>query len=105
MEIKIEEMADKTIITLIGKLDTVTSPDFQEKSLATLEQASKEIWIECSELEYISSAGLRSMLILAKKATSNNIQVILYNINKMVKDILEVSGFDSFFEVKYGNNK
>ena len=82
-------------LALTGRLDTITAPSllsFFEKTKA--EQALDAVEVDCSRLEYISSAGLRVMLIMHKACTGG---VSLHGENESVREILEQTGFDSIF--------
>ena len=82
-------------LALTGRLDTITAPSllsFFEKAKA--EQALDAVEVDCSRLEYISSAGLRVLLIMHKACTGG---VSLHGENGAVGEILEQTGFDSIF--------
>lgn len=82
-------------LALTGRLDTITAPSllsFFEKAKA--EQALHAVTINCSRLEYISSAGLRVLLIMHKACPGG---VSLYGESEDVGEILKQTGFDSIF--------
>ena len=82
-------------LALTGRLDTITAPSllsFFEKTKA--EQALDAVKVDCSRLEYISSAGLRVLLLMHKACTGG---VSLYGETETVREILEQTGFDSIF--------
>ena len=82
-------------LALTGRLDTITAPSllsFFEKIKA--EQSPDAVEVDCSHLEYISSAGLRVLLIMHKACAGS---VSLHGENETVREILEQTGFDSFF--------
>lgn len=99
MEIICTTKNSKTILTVSGRIDVNTSDDFQKQILSKMMEEN-EIFLDCSGIEYISSAGLRSMLIIAKKADAQNKKIILCRVSKLFHEVLEVSGFDAFFEVR-----
>ncbi len=83
---------------LTGRVDTLTAP----KILEDFEKLEKDVTIDsvlidCSELDYISSAGLRVLLIMHKKCPSG---VSLSTINSVVAEILAQTGFDEYFTIK-----
>ncbi len=85
-------------MTLTGRVDTLTAP----KVLEDFEKLEKDetidsVSIDCSELEYISSAGLRVLLIMHKKCPGG---VALSKVNDTVEEILEQTGFKEFFAIK-----
>ena len=82
-------------LALTGRLDTITAPillSFFEKTKA--EQKLEAVEVDCSRLEYISSAGLRVLLLMHKACTGG---VSLYGETETVREILEQTGFDSIF--------
>ena len=77
-----------------GRLDTISSPEllsFYENSIKNIKE--KFIILDCADLEYVSSAGLRVFLIMYK-STGGNVKVI--NANETVDDILDQTGFKEF---------
>jgi anti-anti-sigma factor len=96
-DLKAEFAWDGLKLHLCGRLDTLSAPGllaFYEKTvgLYTIEEAV----VDCSQLEYISSAGLRVLLIMQKKCKRG---VTLININEEVREILEQTGFDSLLNI------
>ncbi len=84
-------------VSLTGRLDTITSPSL----LALYKEAAakgkiRSICVDMKNLEYISSAGLRVMLIM-RKALENNQNIHLINMNDTVREIIETTGFDTVF--------
>ena len=92
------KLNDDTLnVALTGRLDTITSPGL----LALYKEADTKgkitsITIDMKELEYISSAGLRVLMIM-RKALSNGNNFSIVNMNESVKEILETTGFDTIF--------
>ncbi len=88
---------DTLEMKLVGRVDTLTAPkvleDFEDLEK---KEAINSVSIDCSELDYISSAGLRVLLIMQKKCPGG---VSLSNINRTVMNILEQTGFKDFFAI------
>jgi anti-anti-sigma factor len=98
MTTRIEELDGKLVATLIGELDTAAAPE-TEKALQPLwDSKGKDIVIDCTELEYIASSGLRLLLGILKQAQEVGSRVVLKNVNDVVKDVLDLTGFVSIFE-------
>ena len=81
------------LIKITGRIDTTNSPEFQEKMLAF---ACDDMTIDASELEYISSAGLRVFLKLKKSVKG---EISLINASPEIYDIFEVTGFTNLINV------
>ena len=96
MQIIKNEEKNGEIVYVDGRIDTLTASDF-EKQLIELINNNKDVIIECSKIEYISSAGLRSLLVLEKLAAVKKINIVLCRLPELVREVLEISGFDSFF--------
>ena len=65
-----------------------------------LEAANKEIILDCTELEYISSSGLRIFLSVRKEAAVKGSKVIVRNINADIRQVFMMTGFVSLFEIQ-----
>ena len=84
--------ADKIQLDVEGRVDTTTAPELQN-ALLTAFQKSKNIVINFEKVAYISSAGLRALLIGQKTATSKGGSMTIVNANDSVKEVFEVTGF------------
>lgn len=85
-------------IRLCGRVDSLTAPAFLkawEEEFSTGKVTS--VLIDCADLQYISSAGLRVLLIIKKSLPGNDL--ILHNINESVMDILDTTGFSDILTV------
>lgn len=97
MEIELEEVDGTTIATLFGELDGRTAPAVQDKLLSLLQPQGK-LLLDMSGVTYISSAGLRSLLMLYRQMTNQEGQVALIGLVENIKDIMTVTGFLEFFD-------
>ena len=96
-DVKAELDGEKLSLQMFGRLDTLTAPAliaFFEKTAG--ENTVREVDVDCAALDYISSAGLRALLMMHKKSEKG---VTVRNINEVVKEILEQTGFDSILHV------
>jgi len=98
MEIKEMSHDDWKVLALTDRLDTQTAPELETKGLSLLE-GNPKIALDFAELQYISSAGLRVLLLLAKKAKAAGGSVVLTGVDGMVKEVIEESGIDAFFTI------
>ena len=98
MTTKVEEIDGKLVATLVGELDTAAAAETEKALMPLLNSEGKEIIIDCTGLEYIASSGLRLLLGILKKAQDVGSHVVLKNVNEVVKDVLELTGFISIFE-------
>ncbi len=99
MNITLTENGDVTIARFEGNLDTNTAPEAQEKLDELAEDGVQRILIDFGALDYISSAGLRVLLILAKKLRGSGGNLRLCGLNETVNEVFEISGFNTIFSV------
>ena len=85
-------------IALQGRLDTTTAPELEKELLSSLDDAT-ELTLDFSELDYISSAGLR-VLLSAHKAMSGKGGMKVTQANEIVKEVFEVTGFADILTVE-----
>ena len=100
LKITLKEINDVVIISLIGTLDTNTSPEAEVEINKSLDNGANKMAIDLENTRYVSSAGLRIFLATAKKMMAKSGMVILCHPNEIVKDILHVSGFNTIIVVK-----
>lgn len=99
MEITSEKGENCVIVSVKGKVDAVTSPAF-EKSLSDLiEKGELTLLLNLSTLEYISSAGLRSILTTAKQLKTKGGKLLFFGLQGPVKEVFKISGFVSIFKI------
>lgn len=98
MNTTIQEKDGRIIAILSGELDTAVAPEVAQALQPLLESTGRDIVIDCTELEYIASSGLRILLGILKHARANGDKVILKNVNDVIKDVLELTGFVQIFE-------
>jgi len=98
MTTKVEEIDGKFVATLIGELDTAAAAETEKALSPLLNSDGKDIIIDCTGLEYIASSGLRLLLSVLKKAQEVGSHVVLKNVNDVVKDVLDLTGFVSIFD-------
>ncbi len=97
MNITESKKNDWLVLALTERLDTQTAPELEKAALGKLTENTK-MALDLKGLDYISSADLRVLLILMKKAKPLNGQVVLVGVSGMVQEILEESGIDAFFK-------
>lgn len=91
MEIEVieEQSVPVVIVGLSGRMDSSNSRDFEEKMV-----------VDCSQLQYISSAGLRVFLMAAKQLTMAKEKLVLASLNDDVRQVFNLTGFSSIFEIR-----
>lgn len=87
---------DTLSVALDGRLDTITSPDL-EKALKDLADV-KHLVIDFAKISYISSAGLRVLLSLQKRMSSNK-DMVIKNVQNTVMEVFDMAGFVSILNI------
>lgn len=89
----------KVQLKVEGRVDATTAPQLQNAILTAFQKAA-EVILDCGSLEYISSAGLRALLLGQKTAKSKSGSFVLTNVGQEVQEILEVTGFDDILTIQ-----
>lgn len=97
MTINVERDFELVSLEITGRLDTTTAPNLEEV-IAELSQDVKELVFEISELEYISSAGIRVLLGAYKKMNSNQGIMRIEKASDMVREVFEMTGLSELLE-------
>ena len=97
---KIEKTIAGTAATLkiIGRLDTTTAPEL-EATIDGCVAGIKELVLDCSELEYVSSAGLR-VILKAQKLMNTQGTMKLTNVNETIMEVFDITGFADLLTIE-----
>lgn len=98
MEIKTLTQGSVTIVELAGSLDSNTAPQAQEQ-IMPLVNAKCCLVLDLARCTYISSAGLRVLLMLAKQLAAKESRLALSGVCPEIKDVMEMTGFINFFQL------
>ena len=98
MTITVQEIEGKLVAVLVGELDPAAASAAELALQPLLESGGKDIIIDCTQLEYIASSGLRLFLSVLKRAREVGSHVVLRNVNDVVHDVMELTGFSTIFE-------
>ncbi len=88
----------RALLALSGRLDTVSAPQL-DKTLQDVLPGVTALTLDLKELDYISSAGLRSLL-LAQKTMNRQGEMKLTNVNETILEIFEVTGFSDILTIE-----
>lgn len=99
MEISRERDGDVVVARLVGRLDSSAAPEAEEGLLVALGGVPPRVAIDMTGLSYISSAGLRVLLVLAKKVQQAKGKLALFGLTPNVREVFTVSGFDTIFSI------
>ncbi len=97
MEHEIRQNID--IVILKGRIDALSAPGVNQEIESVLDGGRDNMLIDFKKLEYISSAGLRVLLIVAKKMRAVQGRLVICNLSEKVDEIFDVSGFKAIFDI------
>ncbi len=100
MEFAQEWLGDVLIVKLTGRLDSGTAPPAEESFARVLASGTPRLAIDMSQLEYISSAGLRVLLVVSKKVQQAQGKMVLFGLVPNVREVFSISGFDRIFSIQ-----
>jgi anti-anti-sigma factor len=99
MEIQTRKEKNVLVVVVKGRMDAVTAPTFEETLQDLIATGENGFLIDLSELQYISSAGLRSFLVLAKKLKPQGGDLLFSGLQGPVDEVFKISGFYSIFKI------
>jgi anti-anti-sigma factor len=99
MNLEQETRGDVCIFRPVGRLDSATSPTLEQAVVECLEAGSRRIVFDLDQMEYVSSAGLRVILLAGKRLRGTNGRLVLAGMRESVRDVFQMSGFLSLFAV------
>lgn len=100
MKTTIQEQDGNMVAILEGRLDTAASPETEKAMSPLFDSEGKDIIIDCTDLEYISSSGLRIFLGILKNAEDKGDHVYIKGISDDVRAVFAMTGFINLFEFK-----
>ena len=99
IELLTKKEAIATVVTVTGRLDAITTPEYEKKLHELIQGGEKFLVIDFEKLDYISSAGLRGLLLTAKQLKAVSGQVRFAHVAGPVKEVFDMSGFGSIFQI------
>jgi anti-anti-sigma factor len=102
MEISTRTRDGITVVALVGQLDSHSSPQAQQALDAVLAGSGNRLAVDFSSLDYISSAGLRVLLGVAKKLRASGGSLRTFGANNTVREVFDISGLSSILPVFAG---
>ena len=100
MDITIQRSPSEVLVSLIGRLDTLASQEVSAKLEPLKSEASKTLILDCTQMNYISSSGLRIFITLRKEAAAKGGRIIVRNISNEIRSVFMMTGFLNLFEIQ-----
>ena len=92
MQINISEENGKTVVELVGRLDTNTSPQLEECAKDLFDNGKNDIIVEMAQCDFVSSAGLRVIVSMQKRVMTGG-SLVFRNVQSDVMDVFDMTGF------------
>src|SRR5215831_9524069 len=102
MEIQKDRVGEACVVTASGRLDGIYSTNFANQVGELITGTNPKILIDFTDIDFVSSAGLRAVLLLMRKAKASGGAFALCGVNPQVREILDVSGMTDMFAVHPG---
>jgi anti-anti-sigma factor len=99
MTLRQETRTDILILSPVGRLDSNSSPELERVIVDQLAAGTQRLVFDLSDMNYISSAGLRVILLAGKKLRTSQGKMVLVGLQDMVREVFEMSGFLTLFAV------
>lgn len=99
MNVTITNQDSKTLVKLEGRLDTTNATQFQSDIAPLMNMENPDIEIDCSDMEYTSSQGLRMFLMLQKSVMSKAGKLVLKDMKPQVKEVFDITGFSNIIKI------
>ena len=99
MNWEIAENEAGAVLSVTGSLDATTTADFSQAAAQALAKAPARLLMDMAGLEFISSAGLRGILMLAKTCQKDGRPLGFCGLQPMVEDVFKISGFQSILKI------
>ena len=98
MKTTVKELDGRLVAVLTGELDTASAAETEAALKPLFKSTGKDLVLDCTNQEYIASSGIRILVNLLKTAKAKGDQVVLKNVNEVIWDVLELTGFVSYFD-------
>lgn len=99
MKIQAQTFDRVLVLHVSGRLDSTSSPDLERSLTDSLDSGAINLIFDLSDLDYISSAGLRVVLLAAKRLRTVQGRMVLVGMRDVVQEVFEMSGFLALFAV------
>ena len=99
MKITNKTIGQGTLAAVDGRIDTTNYNEFENAMNKLFEENVKSIYLDCSQLSYISSSGLRVFLTVQKKMMGTGGKFVLFAMQPTIKEIFDISGFSTIFNI------
>jgi len=98
-EVQSKDEGKVLVVALSGQLDTRSAPQLEKALEAPVSQGRNEILVDCARLDFVTSAGLRVLLVTGKRVAAAGGRLVLCALNPSVREVFDISGFANLFPI------
>ena len=99
LEVRVDELADWTVVTLSGQLDVATAPDLRQALQEAQYAGADRVVVDLADLQFLDSFGLGVLVGGLRRARLHGGRLVLAGANDRIRQILEVTGLDTTFHL------
>lgn len=100
MEVNVIKQNCEIVVTIVGRIDTVSSPQLEKSIQPYLSEIGITLIFECEKLDYVSSSGLRVILMAHKQISAKGGKFILRNLTPEVRSVIDLTGFSRIINIQ-----
>jgi anti-anti-sigma factor len=98
MQFITEQIESITVVTIKGRIDAASSDDLHASLTTLVHEGQKYLLINCEEVEFLSSGGMRAFLLTVKEVEKHKGKIVFCKFNEVIKEILHLSGTSKYFQ-------
>lgn len=99
MNVTINQQDGKTFVVLDGRIDSTNADQFQHDIAPLMNGDNPDIDIDCTDMTYTSSQGLRVFLLLEKSVLARDGKMVMHNMDPRVKEVFDITGFSNIITI------
>ena len=99
LELQADQIEGVLVISVTGRIDGLNAQEFHENLDTEIAKSENPVVLDLEKLSYISSAGLRSILLIAKTLQGKSTRFMLCSLSAPIREIFEIAGFDKIIDV------
>ncbi|AFA49370.1 STAS domain-containing protein [Acetobacterium woodii] len=100
MKIDVKQENGIFVVDLEGRMDTNTSPEFQKEMETYYSQEGFKMVLDFDKLDFVSSAGLRVLLLIQKKSKALNGSLVIKNVKPEIQEVFDMTGFSDILTIE-----
>ncbi len=100
MKIDVKQEDGIFVVDLEGRMDTNTSPEFQKEMETYYSQEGFKMLLDFDKLDFVSSAGLRVLLLIQKKSKALNGNLVIKNVKPEIQEVFDMTGFSDILTIE-----